>query len=159
MLGWGIAAAAAALDDPLPAPVAAALARAGLPPDALGAIAIPRTRWARTWQHRADVPMQPGSTMKVVTTVGGARPPRAPTTAAAPSCARPDRSKASVLAGDLVLKGGADPDLDLPRCGACCSNCASAACATIGGDLVLDRTLFRPARIDLGVPPFDEAPE
>ena len=29
----------------------------------------------------------------------------------------------------------------------------------IRGDLVLDRTLFQPARTDLGVPPFDEAPE
>jgi serine-type D-Ala-D-Ala carboxypeptidase/endopeptidase (penicillin-binding protein 4) len=29
----------------------------------------------------------------------------------------------------------------------------------IGGDVLLDRSLFRPARIDVGVPPFDESPE
>jgi D-alanyl-D-alanine carboxypeptidase len=56
-------------EDELPAPVVTALAQAGLPPDALGAIAIPQTFWARPWQHRADVPMQPGSAMKLVTTI------------------------------------------------------------------------------------------
>jgi len=30
---------------------------------------------------------------------------------------------------------------------------------TIEGRLVVDRTLFRPARPDLGLPPFDDAPE
>jgi D-alanyl-D-alanine carboxypeptidase/D-alanyl-D-alanine-endopeptidase (penicillin-binding protein 4) len=30
---------------------------------------------------------------------------------------------------------------------------------TLEGDLVVDRTLFRPARFDVGLPPFDEAPE
>lgn len=158
MLGWGIAAAAAALDDPLPAPVAAALARAGLPPEALGAIAIPRTRWARTWQHRADVSMQPGSTMKVVTTVvaldrlGPNHRGRTELYAAGPI-------EGELLAGDLVLKGGADPDLDLGALWRMLLELRQRGVREIGGDLVLDRTLFRPARIDLGVPPFDEATE
>jgi D-alanyl-D-alanine carboxypeptidase/D-alanyl-D-alanine-endopeptidase (penicillin-binding protein 4) len=29
----------------------------------------------------------------------------------------------------------------------------------IDGDIVLDRQLFNPARLDIGVPPFDESPE
>src|SRR6185369_13077325 len=29
----------------------------------------------------------------------------------------------------------------------------------IRGDVVLDRSFFEPARTDIGVPPFDEAPE
>ena len=39
------------------------------------------------------------------------------------------------------------------------TRCASAACARSRGGLLLDRTLFRPARIDVGLPPFDESPE
>jgi len=145
-------------DDPLPAPVLAALAKAGLPPDALGAIAIPQTRWARRWQHRADVPMQPGSTMKLVTTVvaldrlGPNHRGRTELLAAGPI-------DGEVLNGDLVLKGGADPEFDLPALWSMLFELRQRGVREIAGTLVLDRTLFRPTRIDLGLPPFDEAPE
>lgn len=158
MWGWGIAAAAAAPDDPLPAPVAAALVRAGLPPDALGAIAIPRTRWARTWQHRADVPMQPGSSMKVVTTVV-ALDRLGPNHRGRTELYAAGSIDGELLAGDLVLKGSADPDLDLGALWRMLFELRQRGVREIAGDLVLDRTLFRPARIDLGMPPFDEAPE
>jgi serine-type D-Ala-D-Ala carboxypeptidase/endopeptidase (penicillin-binding protein 4) len=150
--------AAAAFDDELPAPVAAALARAGLPADALGAIAIPRTFWARTWQHRADVAMQPGSAMKLVTTavaldrLGPNLRGRTELLVSAPP-------SGEVLDADLVLKGGADPDLDLPALWQLLFELHQRGVREIGGDLVLDRTLFRPPRTDLGVAPFDEAPE
>ena len=149
---------AQAYDDPLPPSVAAALAQAGLPADALAAIAIPQTRWARTWQHRADMPMQPASTMKLVTTVvaldrlGPNHRGRTELLAAGPV-------EGGVLAGDLVLKGGADPELDLPALWQMLFELRQRGVHTIVGDLVLDRTLFRPARIDLGLPPFDESPE
>jgi serine-type D-Ala-D-Ala carboxypeptidase/endopeptidase (penicillin-binding protein 4) len=153
------AATAFAHDDALPAPVAAALAEAGLPADALAAIAIPQTRWARTWQHRADVPVQPGSTMKLVTTVvaldrlGPNHRGRTELLVTAPIGAD------GVLAGDLVLKGGADPDLDLPALWEMLFELRQRGAHTLTGALVLDRTLFRPERIDLGLPPFDDAPE
>jgi D-alanyl-D-alanine carboxypeptidase/D-alanyl-D-alanine-endopeptidase (penicillin-binding protein 4) len=150
--------AAARLDDALPAPVAAALDQAGLPHEAFAAIALPQTRWARRWQHRAEVPMQPGSTMKLVTTVvaldrlGPNHRGRTELLAAGPI-------EGEVLNGDLVLKGGADPDLDLPALWALLFELRQRGVREIAGDIVLDRTLFRPARIDIGVPPFDEAPE
>jgi D-alanyl-D-alanine carboxypeptidase/D-alanyl-D-alanine-endopeptidase (penicillin-binding protein 4) len=147
-----------AFDDPLPAPVAAALARAGLPADALAAIAVPQARWVRPWQVRADMPMQPGSTMKLVTTVVALDrlgPGRRGRTELLSSGAVAD----GVLTGDLILKGGADTDLDLPALWQMLFELRQRGVHTIGGELLLDRSLFRPARIDLGLLPFDESPE
>ncbi|MEQ1660730.1 MAG: D-alanyl-D-alanine carboxypeptidase, partial [Hylemonella sp.] len=59
----------AAAQDALPLPVQQALARAGLPEDALAAVALPLGHHAPAWQHRAKTPMQPGSTMKLVTSI------------------------------------------------------------------------------------------
>jgi len=145
--------------DPLPAPVAAALARAGIPEDALAAVALPlATRWARPWQFRASQPMQPGSTMKLVTTVvaldrlGPNHRSRTELLAAGPI-------DGEVLAGDLVLKGGADPEFGLPALWQMLFELRQRGVREIAGDVVLDRSLFRPARIDIGMPPFDESPE
>jgi serine-type D-Ala-D-Ala carboxypeptidase/endopeptidase (penicillin-binding protein 4) len=150
--------AAAAFDDALPAPVAAALAQAGLPPDALGAIAIPQTFWARPWQHRADVPMQPGSAMKLVTTIV-ALDRLGPNHRGRTELHTTGNVNSGVLDGDLVLVGGADPDLDLPALWQLLFELRQRGVHTIAGSLVLDRTLFKPARIDIGLPPFDESPE
>jgi D-alanyl-D-alanine carboxypeptidase/D-alanyl-D-alanine-endopeptidase (penicillin-binding protein 4) len=150
--------AAAAHDDALPEPVVQALARAGVPPDALGAIAVPRTFWARAWQHRADAVMNPGSAIKLVTTtvaldrLGTRHRGRTELLAAAPMAD-------GVLSGDLVLRGGADPDLDLPALWQLLFELRQRGVREIAGDLVLDRTLFAPPRTDVGAPPFDEAPE
>ena len=148
----------AALDDALPAPVAAALAQAGLPPESLGAIAIPQTFWARTWQHRADVPMQPGSSMKLVTTIV-ALDRLGPNHRGRTELHTTGAVTEGVLDGDIVLVGGADPDFDLPALWQLLFELRQRGVHTVRGGLVLDRTLFRPARIDIGLAPFDEAPE
>lgn len=153
-----IAHAGRAFDDALPEPVSAALAQAGLPPETLAAIAIPQTFWARTWQHRADEALQPGSTIKLVTSVvaldrlGPNHRGSTELYAAAPI-------EQGVLTGDLVLKGGADPELDLPALWQMLFELRQRGVHTIAGDLLLDRSLFRPPRIDVGVAPFDDAPE
>ncbi len=154
-----LAVALPALDDALPPTVAAALAQAGLPEDALAAVALPlTTRWARPWRLRASRAMAPGSTMKLVTTVvaldrlGPNHRGRTDLLAAGPI-------EGEVLAGDLVLQGGADPDLDLPALWQMLYTLRQRGVGMIAGDLVLDRTLFRPARIDVGLPPFDESPQ
>jgi len=146
-------------DDPLPPTVAAALARAGLPDDALAAIALPlTTRWARPWQFRATQAMRPASTMKLVTTVvaldrlGPNHRGRTELLVAGPV-------DAGVLNGDIVLKGGADPDLGLPALWQMLFELRQRGVREIAGRLLLDRSLFRPARIDEGLPPFDESPE
>jgi serine-type D-Ala-D-Ala carboxypeptidase/endopeptidase (penicillin-binding protein 4) len=150
--------AAAAFDDPLPATVVNALAQAGLPPDALGAIAIPQTFWARPWQHRADAPMQPGSAMKLVTTIV-ALDRLGPNHRGRTELHTTGVVNDGVLDGDLVLVGGADPDFDLPALWQLLFELRQRGVHTINGGLVLDRSLFKPARIDIGLPPFDEAPE
>jgi serine-type D-Ala-D-Ala carboxypeptidase/endopeptidase (penicillin-binding protein 4) len=149
---------AAAFDDSLPAPVAAALAQAGLPPDALGAIAIPQTFWARAWQHRADTPMQPGSAMKLITTIV-ALDRLGPNHRGRTALHSTGAVNNGVLDGDLVLVGGADPDFDLPALWQLLFELRQRGVHTVSGALVLDRTLFQPARIDIGLPPFDESPE
>jgi serine-type D-Ala-D-Ala carboxypeptidase/endopeptidase (penicillin-binding protein 4) len=150
--------AAAAFDDPLPAPVAAALAQAGLPADSFGAIAIPQTFWARPWQHRADVPMQPGSSMKLVTTIV-ALDRVGPNHRGRTTLHTTGTLNNGVLDGDIVLVGGADPDFDLPALWQLLFELRQRGVHTINGGLVLDRALFKPARIDIGLPPFDDAPE
>jgi D-alanyl-D-alanine carboxypeptidase/D-alanyl-D-alanine-endopeptidase (penicillin-binding protein 4) len=157
---WGLASPVqGAVDDALPATVVAAMAKAGLPPDALAAIAIPQTRWARPWQYRADAAMQPGSTMKLVTSVV-ALDRLGPNLRGRTELLMSGRIDNGVLRGDLVLKGGADTELDLPALWQMLLELRQQqGVHTIDGELLLDRSLFRPARIDVGLPPFDEAPE
>ncbi len=147
--------------DTLPDTVKAALQKAGVPPEAFGAVALPLGPLAgesRPWRYRADVPMQPASTLKVLTSVvaldvlgTGVRGSTELRTAAP--------LNDGVLAGDLVLKGGADPDLGVPEFWALLTDLRAQGVREVRGDLVLDRSLFRPARMDIGVPPFDETPE
>jgi D-alanyl-D-alanine carboxypeptidase/D-alanyl-D-alanine-endopeptidase (penicillin-binding protein 4) len=142
----------------LPPEVQQALHRAGVPADALAAVALPLQRWAWPWRWRDEVPMQPGSSMKLVTTVvaldrlGLNHRGHTELRSAAPV-------QAGVLRGDLVLLGGADPELGVPQFWALLLDLRQAGVHTIEGRLLVDRTLFRPARPDLGLPPFDDAPE
>jgi D-alanyl-D-alanine carboxypeptidase/D-alanyl-D-alanine-endopeptidase (penicillin-binding protein 4) len=149
---------AAAAQDDLPASVQEALARAGVPADALAAVALPLGHHARPWRHRAETPMQPGSAMKVVTSIvaldrlGPNHRGHTELLTAAPL-------QAGTLQGDLVLRGGADPDLGLPQLWALLTDLRHSGVKSIAGNLIVDRTLFRPARIDQGLPPFDATPE
>ena len=144
--------------DALPEPVRAALARAEVPPEALGAVAIPLAGLARTWSHRAEVPMQPASTIKLLTSIvaldrlGTSLRSRTEMLASGPVVD-------GVLRGDLVLRGGADPDFGWPQLWAFLEELRAQGVREIAGDLVLDRTLFAPAREDIGVAPFDDNPE
>ena len=154
----GSFASAAIAQDALPPAVLQALQSAGVPKESFAAIALPLGHAARPWRHRADVPMAPASTMKLVTSIvaldrlGTKLRGSTELRSAAPLVA-------GTLQGDLVLKGGADPDLGVPQFWAMLLELKQLGITTIAGDLLIDRTLFRPARMDLGVPPFDETPE
>ena len=148
----------ASAQQTLPATVQATMARLGLPDDAFAAVALPLAHRAPAWEHRGHVAMQPGSTMKLVTSV------------VALDLLGPNhrgftelRSAAPLengrLRGDLVLQGGADPELGLPQLWALLLDLRQRGVQHIEGDLLLDRTLFNPARFDQNLPPFDEAPE
>jgi len=146
-------------DDRLPAAVVAALAEAGIPPEAVRAAAIPLEGWWRQpWRVRADVPSSPGSAMKLVTSIV-ALDRLGPNHRGFTELRSAAAVNGGVLEGDLVLVGGADTDLGVAAFWALLQELRATGIHTIGGDVLVDRTRFRPARLDLGLPPFDEAPE
>jgi serine-type D-Ala-D-Ala carboxypeptidase/endopeptidase (penicillin-binding protein 4) len=155
---WGSSMAQAVA---LPAEVHAALVQAGVGSEALAVLVVPagahRVSGPRL-AHQAERAMQPGSTMKVVTSVvaldrlGPNHRGRTSLWSAAPQVG-------DVLQGDWVLKGGADPEFGLPQLWALLQELRFQGIREITGDLIVDRTLFHPARRDQGLPPFDEAPE
>ena len=170
LINLGCASGVPAATPALPPAVQAALQRAGVPADALAAFAVPLGAGGmggaggaggaagKPWLYRADSPMQPASTMKLLTAIvaldrlGPNHRGSTELRSAAPLAG-------GVLQGDLVLQGGADPELDLPAFWQMLVDLRQAGVTRIEGDLLLDRTLFRPARMDIGVPPFDDEME
>ena len=140
----------------LPDAVKAQLAAANIPDTAVGALVL---RGNDTLvSHLADRPMQPASTMKILTTLAGLEQltpifrGRTELRTAAPLTG-------DVLKGDLILRGGADMDLSGEVLTRMLQALRNQGIRQIDGRLVLDRELFSPARLDVGVPPFDESPE
>jgi D-alanyl-D-alanine carboxypeptidase/D-alanyl-D-alanine-endopeptidase (penicillin-binding protein 4) len=169
------AAGAQAADPPLPPAVADALRQAGLPADALAAVVVPvdspaaalgrgwagwKARFSGVhWQAQPDRAMQPGSAIKLLT-VAVALDRLGPNVSGFTELLTRAPQQGDVLAGDLVLRGGADPDLGLPQLWALLAELRHGqGIREIAGDIVLDRHLFRPARPDLGAAPFDETPD
>jgi serine-type D-Ala-D-Ala carboxypeptidase/endopeptidase (penicillin-binding protein 4) len=142
----------------LPPALAEALARAGVPSDAFAAAALPLSGWHRPWDHRGHAPMLAASTMKLVTSavaldrLGPNHRGRTQLLADSPV-------RDGVLQGPLYLRGGADTDLGTAQLWQLLMLLRSQGVQEIAGGLVIDRTLFNPARSDIGVPPFDDAPE
>jgi len=149
---------AARADDALPAAVQAALAQAGVPPAAFAAVALPLAQDARPWRWQAERPMQPASSLKLLTSIV-ALDRLGPNHRGYTELRSAAAMRGDLLQGDLVLRGGADPELGVPQFWAMLAELRAQGVREIAGDLVVDRTLFRPARMDLGVPPFDETPE
>lgn len=161
LLGALLTAAGPAQAAP-PEPVRRALTAAALPPDALAYAALPLGHRGRETGLQATRPMQPGSTMKLLTSIvaldllGPNHRGFTELLSAAPRIAGPD---GDVLDGALVLRGGGDVELGVPQLWALLLELREAGVREIRGDLLLDRSRYAPARRDLGAPPFDEAPE
>ena len=162
-------------DSPLPAAVADALQQALVSPDAFAAMVAPVAlpadgrRGAKRgalqaalagprWQVQPDKPMQPASTMKLVTSVV-ALDRLGPNHRGFTELLTQAPQQGEVLAGDLVLRGGADPELGLMQLWALLSELRWMGIREIAGDIVLDRSLFRAAPGDALAGPFDERPE
>jgi serine-type D-Ala-D-Ala carboxypeptidase/endopeptidase (penicillin-binding protein 4) len=140
----------------LPPAVVAALQRAQLPPEAL-AVVVADTRVAgKTWvQHRAEVPVNPASVMKLVTTfaalelLGPAHVWRTTVHTDGPV-------RDGVLQGNLYLKGEGDPKLVSEKLWLLLQRVQGLGIRQIAGDLVLDRSAFNLAPVDPGA--FDGEP-
>ena len=148
--------------DPAPAvpdEVRQAMAQAGLPMNTLGVVAYPLNAKGQVMRLNAEVPMQPASTMKLLT--GIVALDKLGTNARSRTELLLDTAPAGdVVAGPLYLRGGADTDLDWGALWQLLRDLREQqGVREIRGGLVVDRTLFRPARTDIGAPPFDESPE
>ncbi|KQQ88654.1 D-alanyl-D-alanine carboxypeptidase/D-alanyl-D-alanine-endopeptidase [Massilia sp. Leaf139] len=140
----------------LPEPVAQLLAQNGMTPDAVGALVLRGDQVVLA--HGAERPMQPASTMKLVTTLVSLEQ-LGPVFRGRTELLSNGELKNGVLQGDLVLRGGADADLSDEVLEGMLRALHNAGIKRIAGNLVLDRSLFQPARLDVGLPPFDESPE
>jgi serine-type D-Ala-D-Ala carboxypeptidase/endopeptidase (penicillin-binding protein 4) len=140
----------------LPAPVAAQLEAAGLPQDALGAIVL--RGGATLLSHNAERAMQPASTMKLVTTLVGLEQ-LGPAYRGRTELRSGAQIAGGVLKGDLILRAGADADLNADALEHMLQALRNLGVKKIQGDLIVDRQLFHPARPDRGAPTFDDTPE
>lgn len=144
------------MTTPLPLPVMDALRTAAIPEDAVSVLVLRGDKTVLA--HLADRPMQPASTIKLVTTLVSLEQ-LGPAFRGRTEMRTTGELKGDVLKGDLVLRGGADADLTTDALTTMLRSLRYQGIRTIAGNLVVDRQLFSPARLDLGVPPFDESPE
>jgi serine-type D-Ala-D-Ala carboxypeptidase/endopeptidase (penicillin-binding protein 4) len=140
----------------LPEPVAKQLQAANIPDDAVGVVVLRAN--AVLLSHQPDKVMQPASTMKLVTTLAGLEL-LGPVFKGRTELRSTGEVRGGVLKGDVYLRGGADADFNEDALVHMLEKLRGAGIRKIDGDLVLDRTLFQPARPDLGAPQFDEYPD
>ena len=143
--------AAGSLAQALPAEVEAALARARVPRDAVAMLVADADGVRRRGWHRAEVPVNPASIAKLVTTfaaldlLGPAFTWTTPVYVEGPV-------RDGVLHGNLYIKGQGDPKLVLERLWLLLRRVQGLGIRTISGDIVLDRSAFevprrRPGRL------------
>lgn len=140
----------------LPEPVSRLLSAANIPQDAVGAIVLRGERVLVS--HNAGRSMQPASTMKLVTSVV-ALEQLGPIFRGRTELRTSAALAGDVLAGDLLLRGGADPDFNEDVLRHMLQTLRNQGLRTIAGDLIVDRQLFQPSRQDLATAQFDESPE
>ncbi len=133
--------------DALPAPVAAAL-RAAAVPLAGAAVVVHEVGAARPLlAYNAGKPMNPASTMKLVTTFA-ALELLGPTFTWKTDVYASGALTADILEGDLVLRGTGDPKLTVENFWLMLRALRARGLREIRGDLVLDRTYFEPVSQD-----------
>jgi serine-type D-Ala-D-Ala carboxypeptidase/endopeptidase (penicillin-binding protein 4) len=147
--------ALAAAQDRLPSAVANALKAAGIPIAAVGIVVQDAASIEPRLAVNAGQPMNPASLMKLVTTfaalelLGPAYTWKTDIWSAAPL-------DNGVLAGDLFIRGSADPKLTFEQFWLLLRQLRARGVHEITGDLVLDRSLI--AASDQDPSAFDEKP-
>jgi D-alanyl-D-alanine carboxypeptidase/D-alanyl-D-alanine-endopeptidase (penicillin-binding protein 4) len=127
--------------DALPAPVAQALARAGVPAAAVGLYVQQVDASHPTAIFNAATPMNPASVMKLVTAFA-ALELLGPAYTWKTEAYLAGRLQGDALDGDLVLKGGGDPKLTIENFWLFLRSLRARGLREVRGDLVLDRSLF-----------------
>jgi D-alanyl-D-alanine carboxypeptidase/D-alanyl-D-alanine-endopeptidase (penicillin-binding protein 4) len=170
LAGGAGAQASAPAPSPLPAEVEAALGRARLPREALSVLVVDAQGSARTaprLAHRAQVPVNPASVMKLVTTYAALEQLGPAYVWNTPVYLQGTVQDGS-LRGNVYIQGQGDPKLVMERLWLLMRRLQGQGIQgiqVIVGDIVLDRTAFDlpeqdPARFD-GEPlrPYNAAPD
>ncbi|MQA38219.1 D-alanyl-D-alanine carboxypeptidase/D-alanyl-D-alanine endopeptidase [Rugamonas aquatica] len=139
----------------LPEPISALLQAAHIPPEGAGIVVMRGD--ATLVSHNAQQSMQPASTMKLFTTLT-ALEQLGPAFRGRTEFRTSADVVNGMLQGDLILRGGADVDLNDDVLLHMLQALRNQGIQKIKGDVILDRQLFQPARPDVGQPPFDEYP-
>jgi D-alanyl-D-alanine carboxypeptidase/D-alanyl-D-alanine-endopeptidase (penicillin-binding protein 4) len=150
--------ACAAAHGVLPESVAGKLRDAGIPADAMGTIVLHAATGKTVLDHQAGRPFQPASTLKLLTAIV-ALEELGPAWRGRSELASAAALDDGVLHGDLVLRGGADPDLDWAEFRRLLVAARARGIREIAGDFIVDASLFNPPRADNGIAPFDDTPE
>ncbi|MCS6996645.1 MAG: D-alanyl-D-alanine carboxypeptidase/D-alanyl-D-alanine-endopeptidase [Casimicrobiaceae bacterium] len=147
----------------LPLPVREALARVGLPETALAVWVAPVSRGAPVLSVQAEAAFAPASTIKTLTTIVALETLgpnwRGQTRLLTRAPVRMNEAGVATLGGDVILRGEANVDFDEAALDQLFARLRARGVARIAGDLLVDRSFFRPARTDRGLPPFDAWPE
>lgn len=145
-----------ALAQNLPSAVTAALARANIPQEAVTFLVVDaESRLSPRLNHRAHIPVNPASTMKLVTTyaaldlLGPAYTWRTPVFVAG-------TVQDGTLLGNLYIKGQGDPKLVAERLWLLLRRVQGLGITHIVGDIVLDHSAFAPT--DTHPADFDDEP-
>jgi serine-type D-Ala-D-Ala carboxypeptidase/endopeptidase (penicillin-binding protein 4) len=140
----------------LPPEVSKALRQRGIPENAISLYVREIGSEAPLISHRAYTPMNPASTMKIVTTLaaldvlGPQHSWKTDFLTAAPQ-------QGEVLNGPLVIRGSGDPKFTWEHLQAAVAAIRRAGIREIRGDVWLDRSAFAPAKYDAGA--FDGQPQ
>jgi D-alanyl-D-alanine carboxypeptidase/D-alanyl-D-alanine-endopeptidase (penicillin-binding protein 4) len=147
LIGW---LAMATHAQGLPPEVDAALARAKVPREAVSVLLVDtQGQAAPRISHRASVPMNPASVMKLVTTYAALDLLGPAYTWSTPVFIE-GAVRDGTLYGNLTIQGQGDPKLVLERLWLLLRRVQGLGIHTIAGDIVLDRSAFE-------VPPTDPA--
>ena len=138
---------AAATTSPVPSTYLARLAGARIPADAAAVMIRPLDGGTLSWSANGKKPMNPASTMKLLTTysalhlLGPAFTFRTEMLSEAPVLGE-------ALRGDLYVRGGGDPKLVIEDLWLLASRLRGFGIRELRGDVVLDKTFFDPLKHD-----------
>lgn len=142
LLSFAMLAGNALAQTTLPPTVGAALARARLPLEAVSLVVVAADgQSSPRLSHRAQVPMNPASVMKLVTTFA-ALETLGPGFVWTTSAHVEGTVKEGRLHGNLYLKGQGDPKLVVERLWLLLRRVQGLGIRAVAGDIVLDRSAF-----------------
>jgi serine-type D-Ala-D-Ala carboxypeptidase/endopeptidase (penicillin-binding protein 4) len=143
--------------DTLPTAVIAALDKAGIAQDSISVLVSPVQNDTPTLTMDAERSISPASTIKLLTTLI-ALEELGPNFRWKTQLLSDAELSKDVLKGDLILRGGGDPNLTWDKLALMLRQLRNQGVRTISGDIILDRSYFMPQRPDLSAIAFDENP-